>query len=158
MMKISLCIAFGLLLASSTWAQSQEREWSLDATEREAFLVFGVPNTDDVGLSFWCEIGSKKMSAYLPASFGNIKHGEKTTMNILVDGKQFKIPAKAAREGEGSKFTVEGHFTATDKLVASLQDAQEVAIAIKGHTAAYPMTDADFPGLLSACRGEIGSN
>jgi hypothetical protein len=157
-MKKILLFSIGLFLASGSVAQSQEREWSLDATDQEAFLVFGVPNTDDVGLSFWCKIGSKKMSAYMPANVAKLHVGEKTTMNITASNKTFRLPAKAALDGSKGKFTVEGQFNANDALLGTLQQADDVAITIKNFKANYPLTDADFSGLLSACNGEIGVN
>lgn len=139
-------------------AQAQERQWTLDATAQEAFLVFGVPETDDVGLSFWCKIGTKKMSAYMPAKVAKLHAGETTTMHITANGKTFNLPAKAAMDGVKGKFTVEGQFLSTDKLFTNLETADDVAIAIKGFKASYPLTDADFTGLLSACNGDAGGN
>jgi hypothetical protein len=157
-MNKNLLFSLGLFLASITSAQAQERQWTLDATDQEAFLVFGVPETDDVGLSFWCKIGSKKMSAYLPANVAKLRVGEKTTMKITADGKSYNLPAKAALDGNKSKFTVEGQFNVNDKLMTTLQEADDVAITIKNFKASYPLTDADFPGLLSACNGDFGEN
>jgi len=157
-MRKNLFLVIGLFLASSHLAQAQEREWSLDATDQEAFLLFGVPNTDDVGISFWCKIGSKIISAYMPASFAKLRAGETTMMNLSVDGKIFRIPAKTAQDSTKGKFTVEGSFSAKDKLVESLTSGQQLSVAIKGHLASYPLNDADFPGLISACNGDIGGN
>jgi hypothetical protein len=157
-MRKNLLLAAGLFMASLNMAHAQEREWVLDATDNEAFLVFGVPQTDDVGLSFWCKIGSKKMSAYLPANAAKLRVGEKTTMNITADGKTFHLPAKAALDGNKGKFTVEGQFEANNKLLPSLEAADDVTIAIKNFKASYPLADADFQGLRSACNGEIGLN
>lgn len=161
-MNKNLIFSMAIFLAGINLAQnpalSQERQWTLDATAQEAFLVFGVPETDDVGLSFWCKIGTKKMSAYLPANVAKLRVGEKTTMHITANGKTFNLPATAALDGAKGKFTVEGQFLKTDKLFASLQAADDVAIAIKNFKASYPLTDADFDGLLSACSGDSTSN
>ncbi len=150
---VAACIFFG-----KSPVQAQERQWTLDATAQEAFLVFGVPETDDVGLSFWCKIGTKKMSAYMPANVAKLHVGETTTMHITANGKTFNLPAKAALDGVKGKFTVEGQFLTTDKLFTNLQAADDVTIAIKNFKASYPLTDADFDGLLSACSGDPTSN
>ncbi len=47
-------------------AFAQEREWLLDAVEEDVFLVFGVPDTNDVGVSFWCKIGTGVVSVFAP--------------------------------------------------------------------------------------------
>jgi hypothetical protein len=138
-------------VALSLPAQAQERQWSFDATDRQAFLVFGVPDTDDVGLSFWCDIGTNRMAAYLPDSFARLKPGERTTMTITVDGKVFALPATAARDPASGHITVEGKFKAKDPLMASLSNGETVGVSIKGHSATYPLADADFEGLLNTC-------
>ena len=138
-------------VALSLPAQAQERQWSLDATNKQAFLVFGVPDTDDVGLSFWCDIGTDRMAAYLPDSFVRLKSGERTMMRIAVDGKTFLLPATAARDPASGHITVEGKFKAKDVLMKSLSNGETVAVNIKGHSATYPLADADFEGLLSTC-------
>ncbi len=161
-MNKNLNLLTAIFLASISLAQApvqaQERQWTLDATAQEAFLVFGVPETDDVGLSFWCKIGTKKMSAYMPANVAKLRVGEKTTMHITANRKTSTLPAVAALDGAKGKFTVEGQFLTTDKLFTNLQAADDVTIAIKNFKASYPLTDADFDGLLSACSGEGGNN
>ncbi len=154
----STALFSAFILMAQLPVHAQERQWTLDATAQEAFLVFGVPETDDVGLSFWCKIGTKKMSAYMPANVAKLHVGETTTMHITANGKTFNLPAKAAMDGVKGKFTVEGQFLTTDKLFTNLQAADDVTIAIKNFKASYPLTDADFEGLLSACNGDTGGN
>ncbi len=145
-----IAVATALLV---TTAQAQERQWSLDATDRQAFLLFGVPDTDDVGLSFWCEIGSKRMAAYMPESFSPLKIGEKTTMTLTIDGAVFNLAATAARDQASNRMTVEAPFKRDNKLISKLKDAQTVAVSVKGHHATYPLADADVQGLLDTCSG-----
>ncbi len=140
-----------LAVALSGQAEAQERQWSLDATDRQAFLVFGVPETDDVGLSFWCDIGTNRMAAYLPDSFAKLKSGERTVMTLSVDGKGFALPATAARDPGSGHVTVEAKFKAKDALMKNLANGETVGVSIKGHHATYPLVDADFEGLLNTC-------
>ena len=46
-------------------AHAQEREWLLDAGSEEAYLIFGVPDTDDVGVSLWCPLKKGMVNLYL---------------------------------------------------------------------------------------------
>jgi hypothetical protein len=46
---------------------AQEREWNFNTGDEEAYLVFGVPESDDVGVSFWCTIGRGDIGIFLPA-------------------------------------------------------------------------------------------
>ena len=152
MRKTFLLIGLSAVVCSPT-AQAQERQWTLDTTDRQAFLLFGVPDTDDVGLSFWCDIGSKRMAAYMPESFSPLKIGEKTTMTLTIDGSIFTLSATAARDQASNRMTVEAPFKRGDKLLTKLKDAQTVEVAVKGHHATYPLADADVQGLLDACSG-----
>ena len=52
-MHRSLALLLALGLASGA-AHAQERDWALDASDQEAYLIFGVSDTDDVGVSLWC--------------------------------------------------------------------------------------------------------
>lgn len=49
---VVISLAAGSLVCSP--AKAQEREWSLDASDQEAYLIFGVADSDDVGVSLWC--------------------------------------------------------------------------------------------------------
>jgi len=91
------------------------------------------------------------MAAYLPDSFARLKSGERTMMRIAVDGKTFLLPATAARDPASGHITVEGKFKAKDALMTSLSNGETVAVNIKGHSATYPLADADFEGLLNTC-------
>jgi hypothetical protein len=156
-MKMRLSVALALALGGACFVPgislAQERQWSLDSTDREAFLVFGVPDTDDVGLSFWCAIGTGKVSAYLPLTAPLLKAGQHTDMKLSVDGKLFHIPATAALEGKEGRMTLEGTFRLKDKLMGVLKGADSIAVTVKNHTDTYPLADADFESLVNACNG-----
>ncbi len=62
--RLSMLFALGLLLAGA--AHAQERDWMLDASEEDAYLIFGVPESDDVGVSLWCRIGKGAVNLYMP--------------------------------------------------------------------------------------------
>ncbi len=53
-------------LALAGPVMAQERQWTLDASDQDAYLVFGVPDTDDVGISLWCPIRQGVVNLYLP--------------------------------------------------------------------------------------------
>ena len=57
--RLSMLFAIGLLAGA---AHAQEREWMLDASDEDAYLIFGVPETDDGGISLWCRIGKGTVS------------------------------------------------------------------------------------------------
>src|ERR1700753_3727680 len=109
-MTLKSALLAGILFAQATPLMAQEREWSLNSTNTQSYLVFGVPDTDDVGLSFWCETGKSTISAFLPEPSLALKRGQKLTMKLVVDGKNTSVPAVADKDDATGVFTVEGKF------------------------------------------------
>lgn len=70
-----------------TLAHAQEREWLLDAADEDAFLVFGVPETDDVGVSLWCKIGSGKVKLFFPEGSAELKADSSADFTVTVGDK-----------------------------------------------------------------------
>ena len=143
------------LLSTAAVSIAQEREWTLNASEKEAFLVFGVPDTDDVGLSFWCEIGTNKLSIFVNNISGQLKQDQSATIAIEIDNKKFSVKAKAAVEKSGSLKSLEGQIASTDPILKAAENGSTLKTSILGHTNTYPLIDADFTGLLRTCAGDV---
>ena len=148
---ISAVVVCGLL---STAAFAQERQWNLESSDKQVFLVFGVPNIEDVGFSLWCEVGKGQMAAFMPENQVPLKAGESVAMLISVDGKQQTLRGIVAKDAASGQTIVEGKFSLKDILISRLQTGQSLSVSVKGHTHTFPFGDADFAGLLSACKGE----
>ena len=143
------------LLASTQIVTAQEREWTLNSSDKEAFLVFGVPDTDDVGLSFWCEIGTNKVSLFVNNSPAQLKENQIVTMAVAVDDKKFSVKAKAAIDKNSGLPSLEGKISITDPLLKTAPNGNTLKVTIAGHINTYPLIDADFTGLLRTCAGDM---
>ena len=152
-MRIAFYSAVFLALLSTTQAHAQERQWSLDTVNNQAFLVYGVPESDDVGLSFWCDIGKSNIQAFLPETVAAIKNGERISIGFDIDGHSEKILAKVARDDGTGKLTVATTFGLQGSLMRALRAGQFLAINVKGHVTSLPIADAEFDGLVDACNG-----
>lgn len=150
-MTLRTALLAGIIFAQATPLFAQEREWSLNSTDTQTYLVFGVPDTDDVGLSFWCQNNKKDISAFLPEPALNLKRGQKLKMKITVDGKGATLPAVVDKDDATGVFTVEGKFTQKSALLKDLKKGASVTVTVLSHVATYPLDDADFDGLLDAC-------
>ena len=146
-------IIFALLATAST-SFAQEREWTLNASDKEAFLVFGVPDTDDVGVSFWCEIGTNKFSIFVNNIAGQLKEGQSTNMTVEIDNQKFSIKAKAAVEKSGRSKSLEGQIPSNSPILKAAENGSALKTTIQGHTNTYPLIDADVTGLLRTCAGD----
>jgi len=154
-MILRLFYFMALLLFSSGTVLAQERTWNLDATDKQAFLTLGVQDSEDVGVSLWCEIGKGRMAIFLPESKVPLRTGENVLMIVTVDGVQKQLHGLATKDAASGLMTVEGKFALKNMLIRRLQGAQTLAVRIKGHDNNFPFSEADFAGLLSTCKGEL---
>ncbi len=139
--------ALGLALqlcAASSFAQ--EREWVLDAAEEDVYLLFGVPNTTDVGVSFWCKISTGKISLFAPAPANQSKL-RKVTLEV---GKA-TFDLNATLSEESRQVSLEAKLLPQDKILAELQTAERFSLTVGKHKSIYPLSGADFSGLLKFC-------
>ncbi|MEP6828192.1 MAG: hypothetical protein ABJA10_08960 [Aestuariivirga sp.] len=142
-----------LALILATQAHAQERQWGLDTVNNQAFLVFGVPESDDVGLSFWCDVGKSKVSVFLPETVAPLRRGEHTNIVMAIDGQAERFSATVSRDDGSGKLTIEATFGLKGSTMMALRAGQSLAITVKGHVNSFPITDADFDGLVDACDG-----
>ncbi len=139
-----------LLLASSP-ALAQEREWTLDASEDEAFMIFGVPETDDVGVSFWCALRSGEVRMFIPEASESLAANTSVDIDLKVGGKDFRFKASTMPNEEAGSISTESLIPVTDPFFAALRDVDSFTVKVAGETLAFPLAGADLRGLLEAC-------
>lgn len=152
-MKFAAAFSLFLTLSVASHAQAQERQWSLDASNNQAFLSFGVPESDDVGLSLWCDVGKTKISALMPDSVAKLHQGEILTVQVDVDGHAERVIGLVSRDGASGKLVVVTYFGLKGSVMQALRHGQTLALSVKGHVTRFPIADADFDGLVDACNG-----
>jgi hypothetical protein len=149
-MRKSVLIA-AAMLATALPAAAQERQWSLDATDQDAFLVFGVPETEDVGLSFWCAIQSGKSKIFLPSANERLTPGHSGAMSIMAGDVTAKLEGTVSQNDETGAPSLEAEIPTSHPLFAALRKADRMHITVLGEDHAFPLADADFDGLLKLC-------
>ena len=150
-MKAFLFATFFYLISLSSFAFAQERQWSLDSNEQNIFLVFGVPDTDDVGLSFLCKAGQRDISILFQINAAAMKPRLHNQLRIKASGQDFTIPAKVTPSQTPDSFAIEGQMKLDDNIWKALSASSDVTFIINNQTAIYPLTDANFVGLKSFC-------
>src|SRR5262245_29173077 len=98
-------LALGLSLLAGA-ASAQEREWSFDTGEEDAYLIFGVPETDDVGVSFWCTIGMAEIRIFIPEAGENVAAGQTVKIDLDIGGKRFTISGETAVNQEAGSISI----------------------------------------------------
>lgn len=151
MLKAILTHVAIALLAFASSAQAQERQWSLDASGEDAFLVFGVPETDDIGLSFWCKIGSGSVSMFYPVTWTGLKNNAIVKIRVEAGDTNLLLRGKATSSTEGGTASLEVALQPGADIFTALKKSDYVVLRVLAHKAAYPLQDADIDGLLSLC-------
>ncbi len=149
-----LASACGGLAAPQASAQdnTQEREWSLDAADADAFLVFGVPETDDVGVSLWCKIGSGKVKLFFPEGSATLKPDTTADYTIIINDKPQALKGSTSVNEKTGATSIETEMTVDDPLLVALQKADRFAVTIGTHTTTFPLIDAGLENLYRLCR------
>jgi hypothetical protein len=151
MRLISTALIFVALAAP---ALAQERQWSIDNSDKQAFLVFGVPDTADVGLSFWCDVGAKSISMFVPVSEATAKPGQRPKVSVIVAGRTFSFKSKVEKDQASGLVNIEVHFDPNSAFYKAVMASDTIAVTVKSEKKSYPLGEADFEGLNRACKGE----
>jgi len=150
-MRARLPIMLATLVLGSAPSFAQERIWSLDQTDAEVYMVFGVPETDDVGVSFWCTQQSGIVRLYFPDSDPKLKPGSEVNFKLEVAGKAHPLKGKAALNEETTGTSLEAELKTTDPVFTALQTANRFAVKAGSTSHVFPLGEADFPTFLDVC-------
>jgi hypothetical protein len=125
---------------------AQEREWSLGASGEDVFMAFGVPETADIGVSFWCKIGAQDVSVFAPLPPVDGPKTDASKVTLDVGEKSFALITNVIEDS-----SVEGLLKPQNELISALKAADRFTLAIGSHKTTYPLNGADFDGLLAMC-------
>jgi hypothetical protein len=146
-----IALAALLLGLAAPPALGQEREWTFDTGEDDAYLVFGVPETDDVGVSFWCSIGVGTIRIFLPEAGNALAAGKNIKLDVRINGKTFSLDGDTAPNEESGATSVEAQIATTDPFFAALPAADRFSVKIGKEESVFPLEGADFDSLLRVC-------
>jgi hypothetical protein len=151
-MRVVLASALALSCLNTSLALAQEREWNIDQTDSDVYLVFGVPETDDVGVSFWCKLQSNIIHFYAPETDVKLKIGSRVPFILDVPPKSFRLRGKTSVNEEAGSISLEAEMKSTDAVFAAFEKADYFSVRIGKDKQTYPLQEANFQGFLSACK------
>ena len=149
-LKTAAALGFPLLISASA-ALAQEREWSFDTGGEDAYLVFGVPETDDVGVSFWCAVGTGEIRIFLPEAGEKLASDKPVKVDIGVGADHFTLDGTTAPNAESGSTSTEVHIETSNPLVPALSAADRFTVKISKEESVFPLEGADFDSLLRVC-------
>lgn len=141
-----------IIAALAASARAQERQWIFDAGEDDAYLIFGVPDTDDVGISFWCGARSGEVRIFIPAADPAMQPDADVTFALTAGEETFKIAGRTAADEMSATTSIEAAIPATDPLFTVLQKSDRFKVVTGTVEHVYPLIDADVAGLIELCR------
>lgn len=147
---LPLVLALGLLAGA---AHAQEREWTLDASEEDAYLIFGVPESDDVGVSLWCPIGKGVVSFFLPIPTEQAPKGEGKALPVTVSAGDVteKLRGQVDYNPESALSSVEAQIAVDHPLVKAMRETDRFSVKAGGQDVIFPLFGSDLEGLLALC-------
>lgn len=146
--------ALAIAALAAAGASAQEREWRFETDENEAYLIFGVSGSDDIGLSFWCKTGSGVVYLYLPRLGEDILLGKSVVLDVKLGGQHYAYRADTSPLDGTSLVDAEAEIRADDRLFPALLSQDRFTIATVGEEFNYPLDGADVAQLLGRCRSQ----
>jgi hypothetical protein len=134
---------------------AQEREWQLDAQGDDAYLVFGVPNTADIGISLWCKIGEKNINVFAPVP-STVKKPVKANVKLLVEDREY--PLKPKINNDQNNNTLEAELLPRDEIFSAIASAERIGLVIADHKSVFPTEGANFFEFNKLCTTAQVSN
>jgi hypothetical protein len=141
--------AFLACMAVPAWAQ--EREWIFDTADENAYLVFGVPDSDDAGVSFGCTLQSGEIRIFIPEAGDDLVPDQKIKLTVTVGDKPFVYDGLTAANEMSATTSAEAVMPATDALFAELRKTDRFTVKTGQEENTFPLEGADFDSLVHAC-------
>lgn len=145
------CVLAAVLACAAIPALAQEREWIFDTADDDAYLVFGVPESEDTGISFGCPLQSGEIRVFVPAAGDELKPDQKIKLTIAVGGKDFTYDAVTSTNEMSATTSAEAPIPASDALFAELRKADRFTVKTGAEENTFPLEGSDFESLVRAC-------
>jgi hypothetical protein len=140
-----------LLSLAAMPALAQEREWIFDTADEDAYLVFGVPESEDAGISFGCNLRSGEIRVFVPEAGEDLKPDQKIKLTITVSGKDFVYDGLTTPNEMAATTSAEAAIPAGDALFTDLRKTDRFAVKTGTEENIFPLEGSDFESLVRAC-------
>lgn len=148
---LTFLLALGL---ASGAAHAQERDWALDASDQEAYLIFGVSDTDDVGVSLWCRTRKDVVNLYVPRPTAELERlgRRKAPLTVKAGEETATFAGKIDLNRGFPTSSVEVEMPVDNPLLKALEKADRFSVKIGDQEVVFPLYNADVTTLLGLCR------
>jgi hypothetical protein len=149
--SLAAVIALGLVTGE---ALAQEREWTLDASDQEAYLIFGVPDSDDVGVSLWCPAKKGIVNLYVPRPTAELQKiaRHRIPMTVTAGTETATFAGKMDIIAGSPTSSVEVEMPVDSPLLKAFETADRFTVKVDQQEMVFPLYDADVATLVGLCR------
>ncbi|WP_119392579.1 hypothetical protein [Taklimakanibacter lacteus] len=145
------CLLAAILACAALPAWAQEREWIFDTGDEDAYLVFGVPDSDDAGISFGCTLQSGEIRIFVPEAGEDLKPDDKINLVVTVGGKDFSFAGVTTPNEMSGTTSAEAVMRADDPIFPELRKADRFTVKTGREENTFPLEGSDFESLVHAC-------
>jgi hypothetical protein len=145
-------VSLSLLAMLAGAAAAQERQWSLDRGGEDAYLVFGVPETDDVGVSFWCTMHTGAINIFISQIESSTASRKHVPFMLEAGETVARLEGKTTASPETGATSLEAKVPDDQPIFAAMKAADRFKVKVGEEENIYPLIDADLIGLLALCR------
>jgi hypothetical protein len=124
----------------------------LDASDSDAYLIFGVPDSDDVGISFWCPVQQGEVNVFIPEASARLHPGADIAVTLAAGEESATFTGKSEVNLEAALTSVEAKVPVNAQILAAMLKADRFRVIIDGNETIFPLIDADLESLLDLCR------
>lgn len=146
---INSLAVFAFLVLQINLVTAQEREWQLDLTDEDAYLIFGVPATADIGLSISCKMGADVVKLFAPLSANHIKSKSHTIAKLVVGATTFPLVPKFSTSKDEPSFEVT--LEPRQPIIEALQAADRLELDIDDQKSIFPLAGANLSEFSKLC-------
>jgi hypothetical protein len=150
MLRLPLAIALLAIITGA--AAAQERQWSLDRGDDEAYLVFGVPETEDVGVSFWCTMHTGVINIFISQVDSSITARKHVPFTLAAGETVARLGGKTTANPETGTTSLEAKVPDDQPIFVAIKTADRFKVTVGEEENIYPLIDADVTGLLALCK------
>ncbi|MGE0008477.1 MAG: hypothetical protein AB7S92_23220 [Parvibaculaceae bacterium] len=145
------CGLSAVLACAALPAWAQEREWIFDTAYEDAYLIFGVPESEDAGISFGCTLQSGEIRMFIPEAGDDLEPDRQIKLTIRAAGKTFTYDGVTSSNQMAATTSAEAAIPADDPLFTDLRNTDRFAVKTGAEENIFPLDGADFEGLVGAC-------
>ena len=140
-----------LLIVVAMPAAAQEREWIFDTADEDAYLVFGVPESEDAGISFGCTLQSGEIRVFVPEAGDDLKPDRKIKVVISAGGKDYTYDGLTSPNEMAATTSAEATIPVGDSLFIDLHNTDRFTVKTGTEENTFPLEGSDFESLVRAC-------